>query len=80
MDLTIESFNFCVGSLGSVRLYDPMNSGPSAGKAATAAALETLVGSSSKANLPVSIKLTEGSIVKKLDVIMENLDLDESSG
>jgi hypothetical protein len=32
MDLTIESFNFCVGSLGSIRLADPINSGPSAEK------------------------------------------------
>jgi hypothetical protein len=30
MDLTIRSFNFRVGSLGSVRLSDPIKSGPSA--------------------------------------------------
>jgi hypothetical protein len=34
MDLTIGSFNFHVGSLGSVRLSDPIKSGPSAGKTA----------------------------------------------
>jgi hypothetical protein len=37
MDLTIESLNFRVGSLGLVRLSDPINSGPSAGKTASAA-------------------------------------------
>jgi hypothetical protein len=80
MDLTIGSFNFRVGSLGSVRLSDPINSGPSAGKTAIATTSETSVGSSSKVNLPVSIKPTKGSIVGELDKIMENLELDESSG
>jgi hypothetical protein len=32
MDLTIGSFNFRVGSLGSIRLLDPTNLGPFAGK------------------------------------------------
>jgi hypothetical protein len=39
-----------------------------------------LVGSSSKVNSPVSIKPTKGSIVGELHEIMENLDLEESSG
>jgi hypothetical protein len=30
MDLTIESLNFCVGSLGSIHLSDPAKPGPSA--------------------------------------------------
>jgi hypothetical protein len=34
MDLTIGSFNFHVGSLGSIRLSDPIFSGPFAGKIA----------------------------------------------
>jgi hypothetical protein len=79
-DLTIGSFNFCVGSLGSVRLSDPVNSGPSAGKITTVATSETLVGSSSEVNSPVSIKLTKGSTFEELDEIMENQDLDESLG
>jgi hypothetical protein len=80
MDRTIRSFNFCVGSLGSVRLSDPINLGPSTGKTAIAATSETSVYSSSEVNSPDSIKLTKGSIVEELDEIMENLDLDESSG
>jgi hypothetical protein len=35
MDLTIGNLNFHVGSLGSVRLSDPINSGSSAGKTAS---------------------------------------------
>jgi hypothetical protein len=34
MDLTIESFNFCIGSLGSIRLSDPISLGSSTGKSA----------------------------------------------
>jgi hypothetical protein len=79
MDLMIGSFYFRVGSLGYVRLSDPINSGPSAGKTAIAATLETSVGSSSEVNSPVSIKTTKGSIVEELGKIMKNLDLDESS-
>jgi hypothetical protein len=81
MDLTTGSLNFHVGSLGSVRLSDPTNSGPSAGKTASAENLETPVGSSSKVNSPVSIKPTKskGNTIKDLDKIMENLDLEESS-
>jgi hypothetical protein len=54
--------------------------GPSAGKTATAANSETSVGSSSEVNSPVSIKPTKGSTIEELDEIMENLDLEESSG
>jgi hypothetical protein len=80
MDLMIRSFNFCVGSLSSVHLSDPVKLGPSARKTTIVATPETSVGSSSKVNSPVSIKLTKGSTVEELDEIMENLDLDESSG
>jgi hypothetical protein len=80
MDLTIGSFNFHVGSLGSVRLSDLIKSGPLAGKTAIVATPETLVGSSSEANSPVSIKPTKGSAVEELGEIMENLDLEEFSG
>jgi hypothetical protein len=64
MDLMIGSFNFCV-----VCLSDPVNSGPSTEKTATAKASETSVGSSSEVNSPVSVKPTKGSIVKELDEI-----------
>jgi hypothetical protein len=76
----IGSFNFHVGSLGFVRLSDPINSGPSVGKNAAAATSKTSIGSSSEVNSPVSIKLTKGSTVEELDEIMENLDLEESLG
>jgi hypothetical protein len=59
MDLTIESLNFHVGSLGMIRLSDPTRSGPSAGKTASAARSESSVGSSSEVNSPVSFELTE---------------------
>jgi hypothetical protein len=80
MDLTIGSFDFHVESLGSARLSDPIKLGPSAGKTAIVATLETSAGSSSEVNSPVSIKPTKGSTVEELGKIMENLDLEESSG
>jgi hypothetical protein len=82
MDMTIGSFNFRVGSLGSVRLSDPINLGLSAGKTAIVATSEVLVGSSSKVNSLVSIKpmKIKGSTIEELDKIMETLDLEESSG
>jgi hypothetical protein len=42
MDLMIGSLNFRVGSLGSVRLSDLVNSGPSVGKTASTARSERL--------------------------------------
>jgi hypothetical protein len=82
MDLTIGSLNFCVGSLGTIRLSDPTNSGPSAGKTVSLARSESSVGSSSEVNSPVCIKPMENieDIVEELDEIIENLDLGESSG
>jgi hypothetical protein len=64
MDLTIGSFNFHFGSLGSVRLSDPIKSGLSVEKSTIMATPETSVGSSSEVNSPVSIKPTKGSTVK----------------
>jgi hypothetical protein len=78
MDMMIGSFNLRVGSLGSVRLADPINLGPSVGKTATAVASETSIGSCSEVNLPISIKPTKESTVEELEEIMENLDLEES--
>jgi hypothetical protein len=59
MDLTIGSLNFRVGSLGSIRLSDPINSGPSAEKTTSVARSESSVGSSSEVNLPASFASTE---------------------
>jgi hypothetical protein len=63
MDLTIGSLNFCVGSLGSIRLSDPAKSDPSVSKA--------------KTNSPVSFATTEiiGEKLAELNETMENLDL-----
>jgi hypothetical protein len=80
MDLTIRSFNFCVGSLGSIRVLDLVNSGSSVGKTAAASILETSVGSSGEVNSPFSIKPIKGSTVEELKEIMENFDLVESLG
>jgi hypothetical protein len=77
MDLTIESLNFRVGSLGSIRLSDPAKSDPSASKDKTVAMSESSVGSSSEANSPVSFATTEiaeGKITE-VDENMENFDL-----
>jgi hypothetical protein len=59
IDLTIGSLNFRIGSLGLIRLSNPAKSGPSASEAKTVAMLESLVGSSSEANSPVSFATTE---------------------
>jgi hypothetical protein len=75
MDLTVGSLNFRIESLGSVRLSDPINSGPSARKAAIAAASETLVGSSSKVNSPGSINPTKDNIIEEVNKIMETINL-----
>jgi hypothetical protein len=77
MDLTIGSLNFRVRSLGSICLSDLAKLGPSASEAKTVAMTESLVGSSSKANSPVSFATTEiaeGKIVE-VDENMENFDL-----
>jgi hypothetical protein len=59
MDLTIESLNFHVRSLGSIHLSDPAKPDPSASEAKTVAMSESSVGSSSEANSPVSFGTTE---------------------
>jgi hypothetical protein len=77
MDLTIGSLNFCVGSLGSIRLSDPVSPDPSASEAKTVAMSESSVGFSSEANSPVSFATTEiaeGKIAE-VDENMENFDL-----
>jgi hypothetical protein len=54
MDLMIGSLNFCVGSLGSIRLSDPAKPGPSASKSKAETTSESSEGSSSEVNSPVS--------------------------
>jgi hypothetical protein len=78
MDLTIGSLNFCVGSLGSIRLSDPAKPGPLASKSKTETMSESSEGSSSKVNSPVSFAEIETKERKcaKGDETMENLDLE----
>jgi hypothetical protein len=76
MDLTIGSLNFCVGSLGSIRLSDLAKSDQSATETKTVA-MEASTGSSSEANSPVSFattEITEGKIAE-VDEKMANLEL-----
>jgi hypothetical protein len=76
MDLTIGSLHFCVGSLGSIRLSDPMTVDPSATEPEIVAMSESSEGSSSEVNSPVSLaEATEGKIAGG-DEIMENFDLE----
>jgi hypothetical protein len=81
MDLTIESLNFRVGSLGLIRLSDSTKSDPLARKTATIAMPESLVGSSSEVNSPVSFATMEniGEKIEELDETMENLDIGDQS-
>jgi hypothetical protein len=76
MDLTIGSLNFRVGSLGSIRLSDPMKTGPSASEPETVAISESSEGSSSELNSLVSlVEAKEGKIAGG-DETMENFDLE----
>jgi hypothetical protein len=59
MDLMIRSLNFHVGSLGSTRLSDSTKSDLSVEKTTTIAMSESLVGSSSEVNSPVSFATME---------------------
>jgi hypothetical protein len=59
MDLTIESLNFRVGSLGFIRLLDPAKLDPSASETKIIAMSESSVGSSSEENSPVSFATAE---------------------
>jgi hypothetical protein len=74
MDLTIGSLNFCIGSLGSIRLSDPIKTGPSASEPETVAMSESSEGYSSEVNSPVSLA-EEGKIIGG-DETMENFDLE----
>jgi hypothetical protein len=78
MDLMIESLNFHVGSLGSIRLSDPAKPGPSASKSKTETMSESSEGSSSEVNSPVSFAKieTEERKFAEGDKTMENFDLE----
>jgi hypothetical protein len=78
MDLTFGSLNFRVGSLGSIRLSDPVKSGPSASKSKTETTAESSEGSSSEVNSPVistEIEAEERKFAEG-DKTMENFDLE----
>jgi hypothetical protein len=77
MNLTIGSLNFHVGSLGLIRLSDPVLPDLSASNAKTSAMSQSSVGSSSEANSPISFaaaEIAEGKIAE-VDRNMENFDL-----
>jgi hypothetical protein len=76
MDLTIGSLNFRVGSLGSIRLSDPVKPGPSASEPETVAMMESSEGSSSEVNSPVSLTGVKERKIVGGDETMENLDLE----
>jgi hypothetical protein len=78
MDLTIESLNFRVASLGSIRLSDLAKPGPSASKSKTETTSESLEGSSSEVNSLVSfaeIEIEERKFAEG-DETMENFNLE----
>jgi hypothetical protein len=76
MDLTIESLNFRVGSLGSIRLSDPMKTGPSASEPETVVISESSEGSSSEVNSPISLAEAKEGKIAGGDETMENFDLE----
>jgi hypothetical protein len=65
--------------LGSIHLSDPTELGPSAGKTATVAMLESSVGSSSEVNSLVGFTTMENieDKIEELNETMENLNLGE---
>jgi hypothetical protein len=65
MNLTIRSLKFCVGSLGSICLSDPVKPGPSVSESKTVAMSKSSEGSSSEVNSPVSFaEAEEGKIAE----------------
>jgi hypothetical protein len=76
MDLTIGSLNFRVGSLGSIRLSDPMKTVPLASKPKTVAMSESIESSSSEVNSPVSLAEAKEEKIAGGDETMENFDLE----
>jgi hypothetical protein len=76
MDLTIESLNFRVGSLGSICLSDPTKPDRSASEPKTVAMSESSEGSFSEVNSPISLAEAEERKITEGDETMENLDLE----
>jgi hypothetical protein len=76
MDLTIGSLYFRVGSLGSIRLSDPMKPDPSASELEKVAMSESSEGSSSEVNSPISLAEAEERKIAEGDKTLENLDLE----
>jgi hypothetical protein len=76
MDLTIESLNFCIRSLGLICLPDPAKPDPSASEPETVAMMESSEGSSSEVNSPVSLAGVKEGKIAGGDETMENLDLE----
>jgi hypothetical protein len=76
MDLMIGSLNFHVRSLGSICLSDPAKPGQSASEPKTVAMSESLEGSSSEVNSPISLAETEEGKIAGGDETMENFDLE----
>jgi hypothetical protein len=78
MDLTIGSLNFRFGSLGSIRLSDPVKPGSSTSKTETETMQESSEGSSSEVNSPVSSMEIEAEKREfaEGDETMKNFDLE----
>jgi hypothetical protein len=76
LDLTMESLNFHVGSLGLICLSYPTKPDPSASEPETVAMSESSEGSSSEVNSPVSLVEEEEGKSTGGDETMENLDLE----
>jgi hypothetical protein len=76
MDLTIGSLNFCVGSLGSIRLSDPTKTDPSASEPETVAMSASSKTSSNEVNSPVSLAEAKEGKIEGGDEITENFDLE----
>jgi hypothetical protein len=76
MDLTIGSLNFRIGSLGAIRLSDPVKRGPSASESKTIVMSESSEGSSSEVNSSVSLTEAEEGKIAGGNKTMENFDLE----
>jgi hypothetical protein len=76
IDLTIGSLNFRIGSLGSIRLSDPMKTGPSASEPETVAMSQSSEGPSSEVNSLVSLAEAKEGKIAGGDETMENFDLE----
>jgi hypothetical protein len=74
MELTIRSLSIFVGPLGSSCLSDSMKLNPSASKPETEVMLESLEGSSSEVNSPVSPEEAQKGEITEGDETVENIN------